>query len=84
MIFIFKKLCIFVCNVLHFSSLASLTLLLNWHDYCLGLHFNSHQPHKPVPTFPMYHRVMKTGVIYATSRAVSRGFSAMNEGEWAK
>jgi aspartate/methionine/tyrosine aminotransferase len=32
--------------------------------------------HKPVPSFPMFHRVMKTGVIYATSRAAKHGFGA--------
>jgi hypothetical protein len=41
-------------------------------------------PLQPVPTFPMFHRVMKTGVIYATSRAQSKGFSNETEGEWAK
>lgn len=33
--------------------------------------------------FPMFHRVQKTGVIYATSRATSRGFNAKTETEWA-
>jgi hypothetical protein len=32
--------------------------------------------HKQVPSFPMFHRVMKTGVIYATSRAAKYGFGA--------
>lgn len=32
--------------------------------------------------FAQFHRVEKTGVIYATSRAASHGFSAENE-EWA-
>ena len=41
--------------------------------------------HRPLgDTFPMYHRVMKTGVIYATSRAAVRGFRADKEGSWAK
>ena len=39
--------------------------------------------HKPVPQFPMFHRVQKTGVIYATSRASCRGFSPESAGEWA-
>lgn len=38
--------------------------------------------HKPVAQFPMFHRVQKTGVIYATSRAASRGFT-MGSTEWA-
>jgi len=33
-------------------------------------------------SFPMFHRVEKTGVIYATKRASSRGFSPTNP-EWA-
>lgn len=37
---------------------------------------------KKVPEFPMFHRVAKTGVIYATSRAQCRGFSA-DDPEWA-
>ena len=41
--------------------------------------------HQPLgDRFPMYHRVMKTGVIYATSRAAVRGFRADKEGSWAK
>lgn len=39
---------------------------------------------KPNESFPMFHRVMKTGVIYATTRAKSNGFSAETEEEWAK
>lgn len=39
--------------------------------------------HKPVLRYPMFHRVMKTGVIYATSRAQKRGFSNESESEWA-
>ena len=38
--------------------------------------------HKPVACFPMFHRVQKTGVIYATSRAAHRGFS-MEATDWA-
>jgi hypothetical protein len=38
--------------------------------------------HKPVPSFPMFHRVQKTGVIYATSRASSKGFSPDKQ-DWA-
>jgi len=34
-------------------------------------------------SFPMFHRVMKTGVIYATTRAKSNGFSTETEEEWA-
>lgn len=37
----------------------------------------------PHGDFPMFHRVMKTGVIYATSRAKSNGFSAETEHDWA-
>ncbi|EJK69020.1 hypothetical protein THAOC_09766, partial [Thalassiosira oceanica] len=32
--------------------------------------------------FDMFHHVMKTGVIYATSRALKNGFS-MDDDEWA-
>jgi len=39
---------------------------------------------KPSPSFPMFHNVMKTGVIYATTRAKSNGFSPETEDEWAK
>eukprot|EP00529_Nitzschia_sp_RCC80_P022917 CAMPEP_0113496770 /NCGR_PEP_ID=MMETSP0014_2-20120614/30290_1 /TAXON_ID=2857 /ORGANISM="Nitzschia sp." /LENGTH=476 /DNA_ID=CAMNT_0000390697 /DNA_START=82 /DNA_END=1508 /DNA_ORIENTATION=- /assembly_acc=CAM_ASM_000159 len=40
--------------------------------------------HRPLgDRFPMYHRVTKTGVIYATSRAAVRGFRADKEGSWA-
>lgn len=35
------------------------------------------------PTFPQFHKVMKTGVIYATTRAASHGFSNETEEEWA-
>lgn len=53
-------------------------------------HFEEHdssedlggRDHKPAPSFPMFHRVMKTGVIYATSRASKHGFSPDNL-EWA-
>lgn len=38
--------------------------------------------HKKVPEFSMFHRVAKTGVIYATSRAQARGFTA-EDPEWA-
>lgn len=34
------------------------------------------------PTFSMFHKVQKTGVIYATSRATSHGFTAESS-EWA-
>ena len=37
---------------------------------------------RPTEPFEMFHTVMKTGVIYATSRAVKRGFS-MEDEEWA-
>lgn len=37
----------------------------------------------PSPSFPMFHRVMKTGVIYATTRARSNGFSVETEDDWA-
>lgn len=37
----------------------------------------------PSQSFPMFHRVMKTGVIYATSRARSNGFSVETEDDWA-
>lgn len=40
------------------------------------------QPAKDQQTFPMFHRVEKTGVIYATKRASSYGYSATNP-EWA-
>lgn len=41
--------------------------------------------HKPAgPNFKMFHKVMKTGVIYATSRARSKGFCPENFDEWAK
>jgi hypothetical protein len=47
---------------------------------------SEHDGHKKpvpvVPTFPMFHRVMKTGVIYATSRAATRGFTA-DDAAWA-
>lgn len=36
------------------------------------------------PNFKMFHRVMKTGVIYATSRARSKGFCTESVNEWAK
>ena len=39
-------------------------------------------PLRPTEPFEMFHTVMKTGVIYATSRAVKRGFS-MEDEEWA-
>jgi len=35
------------------------------------------------PSFPMFHRVMKTGVVYATTRAKSNGFSPETEDDWA-
>jgi len=38
---------------------------------------------KPSPSFPQFHKVMKTGVIYATTRAKSNGFSPETEHEWA-
>jgi hypothetical protein len=41
--------------------------------------------HKPAGrNFKMFHKVMKTGVIYATSRARSKGFCPENLKEWAK
>jgi hypothetical protein len=44
-----------------------------------------HRVHKAAgPNFKMFHKVMKTGVIYATSRAQSKGFSPENANEWAK
>lgn len=39
---------------------------------------------QPKPYFEMFHRVMRTGVIYATSRAQSHGFSLTTEDEWVK
>jgi hypothetical protein len=36
----------------------------------------------PTAEFPMFHTVMKTGVIYATSRAVSHGFTG-DDSSWA-
>jgi hypothetical protein len=39
--------------------------------------------HKPMMNFPMFHRVQKTGVIYATARATSRGFGTDPEEEWS-
>ncbi|OEU15228.1 aminotransferase, classes I and II superfamily [Fragilariopsis cylindrus CCMP1102] len=38
---------------------------------------------KSSPSFPQFHKVMKTGVIYATTRAKSNGFSPETEHEWA-
>lgn len=35
------------------------------------------------PLFPQFHKVMKTGVIYATTRAKKQGFSPETEHEWA-
>ena len=42
------------------------------------------EPKVDSPPFPMFHRVEKTGVIYATTRAKSHGFSPETEEEWAK
>jgi hypothetical protein len=46
---------------------------------------SGHRVHKAHGhNFKMFHKVMKTGVIYATSRAQSKGFSPENMNEWAK
>jgi len=46
--------------------------------------YNKIQQASSSTPFPMFHRVEKTGVIYATSRAKSNGFSPQTEDEWAK
>eukprot|EP00978_Attheya_sp_CCMP212_P041712 scaffold242659_cov41-Attheya_sp.AAC.1 len=54
--------------------------------HTMYLQYHRHQEsdeHKvEVPTFPMFHRVPKTGVIYATSRAKMHGFDH-EDPEWA-
>jgi aspartate/methionine/tyrosine aminotransferase len=62
------------------------------HESVLEAHKVYHQYHRHYKSsdkdveekesFPMFHRVGKTGVIYATSRAKANGFDAENE-EWA-
>ncbi len=34
-------------------------------------------------SFEMFRNVMKTGVLYATSRAQNRGFKSLDDPEWA-
>ena len=48
---------------------------------------DSNKDQKPTPTieasFNMFRNVMKTGVLYATSRAQLHGFKRLDDPEWA-
>jgi hypothetical protein len=48
---------------------------------------DSNEDQKPTPTieasFDMFRNVMKTGVLYATSRALLHGFTRLDDPEWA-
>ncbi len=48
---------------------------------------DSNEDQKPMPTieasFDMFRNVMKTGVLYATSRALLHGFTRLDDPEWA-